>query len=90
MDAATRYAYVVNFSHVDILRLNARKETVVGVTEMEELDPESDSAPDYDELEATGNMAFTHYTPTTVTATVRNKRVRKPLRGLRRRALPTL
>ena len=34
MDAATRYAYVVNFSHVDILRLNARTETVIGVTEM--------------------------------------------------------
>ena len=31
MDAATRYAYVVNFSHVDILRLNARTETVIGV-----------------------------------------------------------
>ena len=43
MDAATRYAYVVNFSHVDILRLNARTETVIGVTEMEELDPENDS-----------------------------------------------
>ncbi len=41
MDAATRYAYVVNFSHVDILRLNARTETVIGVTEMEELDPET-------------------------------------------------
>ena len=55
MDAATRYAYVVNFSHVDILRLNARTETVIGVTEMEELDPENDSSPDYDELETTGN-----------------------------------
>ena len=32
----TGYAYVVNFSHVDILRLNARTETVIGVTEMEE------------------------------------------------------
>ena len=41
MDAATRYAYVVNFSHVDILRLNARTETVIGVTEMEELDPKT-------------------------------------------------
>lgn len=82
MDAATRYAYVVNFSHVDILRLNACKETVVGVTEMEELDPESDSAPDYDELEATGNMAFTHYTPTTVTATVRNKKGKEASTGI--------
>ena len=30
--------------HVDILRLNARTETVIGVTEMEELDPENDSS----------------------------------------------
>ena len=82
MDAATRYAYVVNFSHVDILRLNARKETVVGVTEMEELDPESDSAPDYDELEATGNTAFTRYTPTTVTAIVRNKKGKEASTGI--------
>ena len=72
MDAATRYAYVVNFSHVDILRLNARTETVIGVTEMEELEPESDSSPDYDELEATGNETSTRYTPTAVTTTVRN------------------
>lgn len=72
MDAATRYAYVVNFSHVDILRLNARTETVIGVTEMEELDPENDSSPDYDELETTGNETSTHYTPTAVTTTVRN------------------
>ena len=34
MDAATRYAYVVNFSHVNILRLNARQEAIIGVTEM--------------------------------------------------------
>ena len=59
MDAATRYAYVVNFSHVDILRLNARTETVIGVTEMEE-------------LETTDNETSTRYTPTAVTTTVRN------------------
>lgn len=72
MDAGTRYAYVVNFSHVDILKLNARKETVIGVTEMEEMDPDSDSSPDYDEVEATGNGASTRYTPTTVITTVKN------------------
>ena len=72
MDAATRYAYVVNFSHVDILRLNARTTTVIGVTEMEDLDPDSDSSPDYDELDSTGNETSTRYTPTAVTTTVRN------------------
>ena len=74
MDAATRYAYVVNFSHVNILRLNARQETIIGVTEMEELDPSSDSSPDYDELEVTGNETITKYTPTSVVTTVKNDR----------------
>ena len=59
MDAATRYAYVVNFSHVNILRLNARQEAIIGVTEMEGLDPSSDTSPDYNKLEATGNEAMT-------------------------------
>ncbi len=72
MDAATRYAYEVTFSHVDIIRLDARKETTIGVTETEELDPDSDSSPDYDELEPTGNAASTHYTATSVTTSVRN------------------
>lgn len=72
MDAATRYAYVVNFSHVNILRLNARQETIIGVTEMEELDPSSDTSPDYDELEVTGNESATKYTPTSAVTTVKN------------------
>ena len=72
MDAATRYAYVVNFSHVNILRLNARQEAIIGVTELEELDSSSDTSPDYDELEATGNEAITKYTPTSAVTTVKN------------------
>ena len=72
MDSATRYAYVVNFSHVDIIRLNAHTETTIGVTETEELDAESDTSPDYDELEPTGNATSTRYTATAVTTTVRN------------------
>lgn len=72
MDAATRYAYVVNFSHVDIIRLDARKEAVIGVTEIDELDAESDSAPDYNELEPTGNAASTKYTAGSVTTSVKN------------------
>lgn len=72
MDAATRHAYVVNFSHVDIIRLDARKETTIGVTETEELDADSDSSPDYDELEPTGNAASTRYTARSVTTTVKN------------------
>ncbi len=72
MDSATRHAYVVNFSHVDIIRFDAHKETTIGVTETEELDAESDTSPDYDELELTGNATFTRYTATAITTTVRN------------------
>lgn len=72
MDAATRYAYVVNFSHVDIIRMNAHKETTIGVTETEALDADSDSSPDYDELEPTGNEAHTTYSAKGITARVKN------------------
>ena len=72
MDAATKYAYIVNFSRVNIINLTAHTETTIGVTETEELDPDSDSSPDYDELEPTGNETSTKYTATTVTTTVKN------------------
>ena len=54
-DAATRYMYVVNFSHADVIQLQAHNEVTVGVTQTEELDPESNDSPDYDQLEPTGN-----------------------------------
>ena len=72
MDAATKYAYIVNFSHVNIINLTSHTETTIGVTETEELDPDSDSSPDYDELEPTGNETSTKYTATTVTTSVKN------------------
>ena len=71
-DAATRAMYVVNFSHADVLQYSAHREVTVGVRETEELDASSDSSPDYDELEATGNEAATHYTAEGIASTVRN------------------
>ena len=65
-DAATRFMYVLNFSHADVIQLNSHTEVTVGVTETEELDPESNDSPDYDELEPTGNETKTTYTATTV------------------------
>jgi hypothetical protein len=65
-DAATRYMYVLNFSHADVIQLQSHNEVTVGVTETEELDPESNDSPDYDELEPTGNETKTTYTATTV------------------------
>lgn len=72
-DAATRYSYVVNFSHADFIQIHAHKETVVGVVETEELDPECNDSPDYDELEPIGNEATTKYTAEQILSSVKNK-----------------
>ena len=71
-DAATRYMYVLNFSHADIIQLQAHNEVCVGVTETEELDPEDNNSPDYDQLKPTGNETKTKYTATTIDTTVKN------------------
>lgn len=73
MDAATRYTYVLNYSHAQIIQLSSHTETVIGVTQTEELDAEGNDSPDYDELEKTGNESSTRYTAENVITTVRNK-----------------
>lgn len=73
VDAATRHAYIVNYSHAEAMRLEAHTEVVIGMTETEALDPESDSSPDYDALEPTGNEAHTGYTAEGIASTVKNK-----------------
>lgn len=65
-DAATRYMYVLNFSHADVIQLQAHNEVALGVTETEEFDPESNDSPDYDQLEPTGNQTKTTYTSTSI------------------------
>lgn len=72
-DAATRYSYVVNFSHADFIQLHSHKETVVGVVETDELDTDSNDSPDYDELEKTGNEATTKYTAEQILTSVKTK-----------------
>lgn len=74
MDAATRYAYIVNYSHADVIQLRAHTETSIGVWETEELDTESDSSPDYDELAPTGNKSGTYYTKDSAITTVCNQK----------------
>lgn len=72
-DAATKYAYVLNYSHARVIQLCSHDETIIGVTETEELDAENNDSPDYDELEKTGNESSTKYTAEKITATVKNK-----------------
>lgn len=55
MDAATRHAYIVNYSRVDLIGFQSNTEASIGVTETEELQPDDENSPDYDELEPTGN-----------------------------------
>lgn len=72
-DAATKYAYVVNFSHADFIQILSHRESVIGVAETEELDAESNDSPDYDRLEKTGNESSTRYTAETIQTLVKNK-----------------
>lgn len=72
-DAGTRYIYVLNFSHADIIELNAHSEVTIGVRETEELDPEDNEGPDYDELKKTGNESFTRYLAELIETVSRNK-----------------
>lgn len=72
-DAATKYAYVLNYSHAKIIQFSSHTEAVIGVTETEELDAENNDSPDYDELKKTGNESSTRYTAEKVVTTVKNK-----------------
>lgn len=72
-DAATKYAYVVNFSHADFIQILAHQESVIGVAETEELDAENNDSPDYDQLEKTGNESSTRYTAGEIQTLVKNK-----------------
>lgn len=81
-DAATKYAYVLNYSHAKIIQLSSHKEAVIGVTETEELDAQSDDSPDYDELEKTGNESSTRYTSEKVVTTVKNKDGKEAIRTI--------
>lgn len=72
-DAATRYAYVLNYSHADVIQLQAHTQASIGVTETEDLDPGSNDSPDYDELEPTGNATSTRYSAEQILTTAANK-----------------
>lgn len=72
-DAGTKMAYVVDFSHANVVQIDSHKRTFVGSTETEELDINSNDSPDYDELEKTGNESYTEYTPNRIYTVVKDK-----------------
>lgn len=71
-DAATTHSYVLNFSHADFIQILSHKESMIGVSETEELDPEDNDSPDYDKLEKNGNETSTRYTPKDIRTVVKN------------------
>lgn len=72
-DAATKYTYVLNYSHAKVIQLSSHTEAVIGVTETEKLDAKDNDSPDYNELEKTGNESSTRYTAKKVVTAVKNK-----------------
>lgn len=73
VDAATNNSYVMTFSHANVIQINSHTEINIGVTETDELNPDDENAPDYDELEPTGNKTSTQYTSETVITYAKNK-----------------
>ncbi|GAB6121410.1 hypothetical protein [Dysgonomonas termitidis] len=76
-DAATKYSYVLNFSHADFIQLSSHTEVIIGIAETEELDLEDNDSPDYDELEKTGNEAYTTYLKSSVVTKVIDREGKK-------------
>ena len=60
-DPVSLTEYVVMYSHVNIIQLEASETVTVGVVEREELNLNDDGSPDVDELEATGVYGKTSY-----------------------------
>lgn len=61
IDAGTEYKYLVDYTHADVVQIKSHNNTVIGVTETEDLDTEDPDAPDYNELKKTGNETETQY-----------------------------
>ncbi len=72
-DAATSHMYVLNFSHAEVIQVDAHYEVFVGVTQREELNPDDNDSPDYDQLEKTGNESFTKYLAELIETVSRSK-----------------
>lgn len=73
VDAGTKNAYVVDFSHADFIQVDSHTSTKIGVTETEDLDIEDNDSPDYDELEKTGNETSTEYTASQIVTVIKDK-----------------
>lgn len=78
-DPQRRIEFVVMYSHVDVIRLDAYEEVVVGVTEREEF-KEDENSPDIDELQPTGIKAVTTYKKDAISSEVVDEKGAKVVR----------
>lgn len=69
-EPASGIEYVLMYSHVDIIQLDAHETVSIGVTERKDFEPNNDSAPDIDDLEFTGLKAVTTFTKDSVNTEV--------------------
>ena len=74
-DPVTMEEYVLMCSHVDVIQLQSHQSIKVGVVETEEFkeDDDDDEGADYDELEETGNVAYTEYDKEKILHSVKTK-----------------
>ena len=74
-DPVTMEEYVLMCSHVDVIQLQSHQSIEVGVVETEEFkeDDDDDDGADYDELEETGNAAYTKYDKEKILHSVKTK-----------------
>lgn len=70
-DPETLREYVIQYSHADMVQVDAHSKVIIGATETKEWE-ESEDSPDVDELEKTGVHAHTTYTPTSILTEVAN------------------
>lgn len=73
LDSGTKNAYVVDFSHANFIQVDSHTSTKIGVTETEDLDPDDNDSPDYDELEKTGKETYTEYNASNIITVVKDK-----------------
>lgn len=73
LDSGTKNAYVVDFSHANFIQVDSHTSTKIGVTETEDLDPNDNDSPDYDELEKTGKETYTEYNASNIVTVVKDK-----------------
>lgn len=69
LDPESQKEYVVMFSHVDLIQLDAHETISIGVRERKEFDDDEDG-PDVHELEPTGVKTNIHLSKDTITTTV--------------------